>query len=180
MAKARSVKLTLNLGPWVRQQRGEGDTAWHWGRGAVSSLAFVLSKLSQVCPSQFNSALLICWLLLGRNFASYLSHWAQNWPQRERAMSSGSSFFSLGIIQLSRKSCCFLGPGWWSANVPGSRLQTRHLHANIFLHSEIKPNIKVMQWLQQQIFTIIYQAVLLRSILNKPHIESTTEILFVK
>ena len=84
MAKARSVKLTLNLGPWVRRGEGTlGQPGVTLGGGSVVSLTFVLSKLSQVCPTQFNSALLMCRLLLGRNFASYLSHWAQNWLQRE-------------------------------------------------------------------------------------------------
>ena len=172
MAKARSVKLTLNLGPWLSWLRHPGDSAaWHrGGPGVVSSLTFVLSKLSQVCPSQFNSALLICWLL-GRNFASYLNHWAQNWLQRERAMSGSSSALSNFLANpaaswssllspLSARALCTDHRPMFRVLAPGLKPDIFILHASIFLHSEIKPNIKVMQWLQQQIFTIIYQSVL--------------------
>ena len=94
----------------------------------------------------------MCWLLLlGRNFASYLNHWAQKWLQRE----SHEWVFLAQYYPTFSQILLLLGPGLMivqCSGLPGSQLQTRHLHANIFLHSEIKPNIKVMQWLQQQNF----------------------------
>ena len=70
-------KVNIELRTLCEAAAAPGGTAMRdtgGGRRVVSSLTFVLSKLSQVCPSQFNSALLMCCLLGRRIFASYLNH----------------------------------------------------------------------------------------------------------